>query len=236
MIYRGPGIFVGRLIWLLPHQLSRQKAVSLSQSSCVSPIELTEGRVKGQWVEEEPSHTKACSSINHSLLSVCVWLGMDFQHYRAPICRTLRSPGIDSQPGGLVRQPYQSYRPARLQRLEESNPRNRLLQAPLTITNTGPGGEDSSSLYLRIELFWSMGIGHWTTPYLPQQPNSQFLTGGGIKLTSAWGCRTGPQGYIRWQGCTTTLCWSQLYPRFRDYEFGYRFKGDLKVHKHEIFF
>jgi hypothetical protein len=39
----------------------------------------------------------------------------------------LRSPGIDSQPGGPVRHPYLSYWPARLQRLEESIPRNRFL-------------------------------------------------------------------------------------------------------------
>jgi hypothetical protein len=34
----------------------------------------------------------------------------------------LRSPGIDSQPGGPVRQPYLTYRPARLYRLAESIP------------------------------------------------------------------------------------------------------------------
>jgi hypothetical protein len=39
----------------------------------------------------------------------------------------LRSPEIDSQPGGPVRQPYLSYRPAMLHRLAESNPRNRFL-------------------------------------------------------------------------------------------------------------
>ena len=39
----------------------------------------------------------------------------------------LRSPGIHSQPTGPVRQPYLSYRPARLQRLPESIPRNRFL-------------------------------------------------------------------------------------------------------------
>jgi hypothetical protein len=39
----------------------------------------------------------------------------------------LRSPGIDSQPGGTVRQPYLSYRPARLHRLPESIPRNQFL-------------------------------------------------------------------------------------------------------------
>jgi hypothetical protein len=34
----------------------------------------------------------------------------------------LRSPGIDSQPGGPVRQPYLTYRPARLHKLAESIP------------------------------------------------------------------------------------------------------------------
>ncbi len=38
-----------------------------------------------------------------------------------------RSPGIDSQPGGPVRQPYLTYWPGRLQRLTESIPWNRLL-------------------------------------------------------------------------------------------------------------
>jgi hypothetical protein len=39
----------------------------------------------------------------------------------------LRSPGIDSQPGGPVRQPYLTYRPDRLHRLAESIPWNRFL-------------------------------------------------------------------------------------------------------------
>ncbi len=34
----------------------------------------------------------------------------------------VRSPGIDSQPGGPVRQPYLTNRPARQQRLAESIP------------------------------------------------------------------------------------------------------------------
>jgi hypothetical protein len=34
----------------------------------------------------------------------------------------LRSPGIDSQPGGPVRQPYLTYRPAQLHSLAESIP------------------------------------------------------------------------------------------------------------------
>jgi hypothetical protein len=36
----------------------------------------------------------------------------------------IRSPGIDSQPGGPVRRPYLSYRPARLHWLSESIPRS----------------------------------------------------------------------------------------------------------------
>ncbi len=40
----------------------------------------------------------------------------------------LMSPGIDSQPGGLVRQPHLSYRPSMtLHRRAESIPRNRFL-------------------------------------------------------------------------------------------------------------
>ncbi len=39
----------------------------------------------------------------------------------------LRSPRIDSQPGGPVQLTYLSYRPAMLHRLSESNPRNRFL-------------------------------------------------------------------------------------------------------------
>jgi hypothetical protein len=43
------------------------------------------------------------------------------------ICKLLRSPGIDSQPGGPVRRPYLLYWPARLHRLAESIPRNQFL-------------------------------------------------------------------------------------------------------------
>ncbi len=38
-----------------------------------------------------------------------------------------RCPGIDSQPGGQVRQPYLTYRAARIHRLPESIPWNRFL-------------------------------------------------------------------------------------------------------------
>jgi hypothetical protein len=49
-----------RMIWSppppTPPPLSRQQVVSLSQSSCVSPAEFTEG---GGGVREEPNHTSA---------------------------------------------------------------------------------------------------------------------------------------------------------------------------------
>ncbi len=47
-----------RMIWLLLHPLlllSLQQFASLSQSSCVSPVELTDGMGVG----EEPNHTAA---------------------------------------------------------------------------------------------------------------------------------------------------------------------------------
>ncbi len=41
----------------------------------------------------------------------------------------LRRPGIDSQPGGPVRQPYMTYRPFRLHRLAKSIPWNRFVDS-----------------------------------------------------------------------------------------------------------
>jgi hypothetical protein len=48
----------------------------------------------------------------------------------------LVSPGIDSQFGGQVRQPYLTYGPARLHRLAESVLWNRFLGS-LNVTNSG---------------------------------------------------------------------------------------------------
>jgi hypothetical protein len=52
-------------------------------------------------------------------------------------------------------------------------------------------------------------------------------------LTPAWGCRTGPQGYIyRLAGrYDNYMPESTIYPPFRDYEFGYRFKSDVRPHR-----
>ncbi len=48
-------------------------------------------------------------------------------HTEPVFVNLLRSPGIDSQPRGTVRQPYLTYRAARLNRLAESIPWNRFL-------------------------------------------------------------------------------------------------------------
>jgi hypothetical protein len=60
-----------RMIWLLPHTLSRQQVVSLSRSSCVSSVEFTDGRGGSRGGEEPNQETarKPWSSINHKKLS-----------------------------------------------------------------------------------------------------------------------------------------------------------------------
>ncbi len=67
MIYRGPGLTV--FVWFGSSPTPcPQQVVSLSQSFCLSPLELTDG---GGWGEEPKSYDgeKALSSINHSILS-----------------------------------------------------------------------------------------------------------------------------------------------------------------------
>jgi len=51
--------------------LSRDKVVSLSQSSCMSPVELTDGSGEERVGEElnHTTHKKAWPSTNHSTLS-----------------------------------------------------------------------------------------------------------------------------------------------------------------------
>jgi hypothetical protein len=73
MIYRGTG-FLAVLLFGSSRTLfspSRQQAVSLSQSSCVSPVELTDGRKAGKGVGGAKSYDreKVWPSINHSILT-----------------------------------------------------------------------------------------------------------------------------------------------------------------------
>jgi hypothetical protein len=76
MIYRGLGFLT--VLWFgstpAPPPLSQQQIPSLSQSSCVSPVHLTDGRGGGgEEAGVEPSHTtgrmKTWASINRSILS-----------------------------------------------------------------------------------------------------------------------------------------------------------------------
>ncbi len=78
MIYRGPSFLSFLLVVLNSHTpppptspLYRQQIVSLSQSSCVSPIQLTDGKGGGggRRGAEPYDRKKAWSSINCSILS-----------------------------------------------------------------------------------------------------------------------------------------------------------------------
>ncbi len=51
-----------------------------------------------------------------------VGIGLLYRPVRAHICKPFKEPGIHSQPGGPVRQPYLLYRLVRLHRLAESIP------------------------------------------------------------------------------------------------------------------
>jgi hypothetical protein len=63
------------MIRLLPHlsTLSRQQVVSLSQSSCVSSVELTDGRGGGGGAVKSCDGEKAFYSTNHPILSYTVY-------------------------------------------------------------------------------------------------------------------------------------------------------------------
>jgi hypothetical protein len=59
-----------RLHPLGPYTLSRQQLISLSQSSLLSPVELSEGRGgRGRLGAESYDRRRALPSINHSILS-----------------------------------------------------------------------------------------------------------------------------------------------------------------------
>jgi hypothetical protein len=75
-------------------------------------------------------------------------VGILHRHWTSPteskFVNLSRSLGIDSQPGGSVRQPYLTCRPAGLHRLAESIPLNRFL--------------GSFNVY-KFELYFSIGLG-----------------------------------------------------------------------------
>jgi hypothetical protein len=68
----------------------RQQLVSLSQSSCVSPVTITDGRVgEGGGGDVE----KAWPSVNHSILSAAT--APDFISFPFFISSSFSSPGLD---------------------------------------------------------------------------------------------------------------------------------------------
>ncbi len=73
IIYRGLDFLA--VVWFgcSPTPLSRQQVFSLSQSSCVSPVKLTDGRGGGGWGRDgrgakSYDREKACHSVNYSIL------------------------------------------------------------------------------------------------------------------------------------------------------------------------
>jgi hypothetical protein len=83
MIYRGPGYLA--VIWFGSSLslLSRQQVTSLSQSSYVSPFELTDGREGGAGRGAESYfREKAWSSINHSIFSALYLLKQNLLQVR----------------------------------------------------------------------------------------------------------------------------------------------------------
>ncbi len=74
MIYRGPGLLcsVISMIWFLPSNLlplSCQQIVSLSQSSCVSPFELTDGKGGRRGWGRSRSHRRRESLVLYKLFN-----------------------------------------------------------------------------------------------------------------------------------------------------------------------
>ncbi len=110
---------------LPPHLGSYARALLVSQNRrhlFVNPWRYS-------WKGKGPFQTTAenCGSLNNIIPLVGIH-GADAATAAEPVfVNLLRSPEIDSLPGEPVRQPYLSYRPARLHRLPESIPRNRFL-------------------------------------------------------------------------------------------------------------
>ncbi len=82
-------------------------------------------------------------------------IGLSYGPAKALFVNLLRSPGINSKHGGPVRQPYLTYRPARLHRLAISIPWNRLL-----------GSLKIYKYELRLHIGWRnllLGIDSWAS-------------------------------------------------------------------------
>jgi hypothetical protein len=83
--------------------------------------------------------TPQWQDFHFSLIFHCLFTTADKCTPEPVFVNLLRSPGIDSQPGRQVREPYLSYRSARLHRLAESIPQILGLLKRLQFTNSGSG-------------------------------------------------------------------------------------------------
>ncbi len=94
MIYRVPGFLA--VVTSSPHPipLSRQQVVSLSQSSCVLPVELTDGR-GWEGVGEEPNHTRRESLVLYESFNA-LWLTQS-----TPLLATQREEIQEREKGGV---------------------------------------------------------------------------------------------------------------------------------------
>jgi hypothetical protein len=91
---------------LPPSPLSRQQVVSLSQSSCVSPVELTNGREVGgdELGAESYDRGKAWPSINHSILSEYKYIYIYYIFAQQLVEPAHRSHTCPSYPWSIVNQ------------------------------------------------------------------------------------------------------------------------------------
>jgi hypothetical protein len=82
-------------------------------------------------------------------------IGFLYRPARALIFNPFKEPGIDSQPGGPVRQPYLLYRLARLHRLAESIPgllKRLQIRAQATLANRIGSLESILGLPIRLQI------------------------------------------------------------------------------------
>jgi hypothetical protein len=108
---------------------SREAWRNLENNALSSLHKLLRNRLAGEGVGSTP-HPPPPVPLNTHSLAGSVKINAKTTVHCSPepeFVNHLRSRGIESQPGGPVRQPYLTYRPARLQRLAESIPWNQFL-------------------------------------------------------------------------------------------------------------
>jgi hypothetical protein len=111
-----------------------------------------------------------------------VGIGLLYRPARARICKPFKEPGIDSQPGGPVWQPYLVYRLARLHRLAEWITQNRFLGSLNVykyrlrlhwLAELVPGNQFLGSITWRMKMNFEAGrFFHFDLAYFWNKPSS----------------------------------------------------------------